>query len=433
MASLEHVLFGAPLSDLFSLKGQAGFGQAVFYSLIADYLDNEIVTAFNRVLGRTLQWVTGFAALLMSLWVWWQGWRIMTGQSQESMARFFAASAQRVFIIGVAFMASIGGTDVFDWLANELPREINFVMTGENESPSEGIDENLAYMQLALSSIDVLQTGGDPAVEDAKTRSAWLAAIGTAGPAVIGGAMLLINKIAMGLFIGFGPLFVLMLVFDYTKPLFQKWLYYGIGTIFALVMLNLMISIATEMITRVAGALWLGNFVSSLMGTGDTEGVTSRALQQGGVGMILSMLIVSTPPMAAAFFNGVMGQFSGFNMFQSGSVPAGARGPGSPPGVQQTVYERLGQSGVADGSSNRGGSADPRNYGISGPAAGGATERAAVQVAGERGIAINHPSPENLRPPTAAHSPSASSTTVVPTSPSTPIQQGPARGGRTTA
>lgn len=60
--------------------------------------------------------------------------------------------------------------------------------------------------------------------------------------------MLLINKIAMGLFVGFGPLFVLTLIFDYSKPLFQKWLYYGIGTIFALVMLNLMIGICTEMI-----------------------------------------------------------------------------------------------------------------------------------------------------------------------------------------
>ncbi len=428
MASLEHVLFGAPLSDLFSLKGQAGFGQAVFYSLIADYLDNEIVTAFNRVLGRTLQWVTTFAGLLMSLWVWWQGWRIMTGQSQESMARFFAASAQRVFIIGVAFMASIGGTDVFDWLANELPREINFVMTGENESPSEGIDENLAYMQLALSSIDVLQTGGDPAVEDAKTRSAWLAAIGTAGPAVIGGAMLLINKIAMGLFIGFGPLFVLMLVFDYTKPLFQKWLYYGLGTIFALVMLNLMISIATEMITRVAGALWLGNFVSSLMGTGDTEGVTSRALQQGGVGMILSMLIVSTPPMAAAFFNGVMGQFSGFNMFQSGSVPAGARGPGSPPGVQQAMNQGYpGQAGASLPPERATGSVDPRSFGVGTQAIGGA-ERATIQAPGERGLATNNLAPEYLRAPTASQTPPSVPASVVPASPLVNQPPGAVRG-----
>lgn len=432
MASLEHVLFGAPLSDLLSLKGQGGFGQAVFYSLIADYLDNEIVTAFNRVLGRTLQWVTGFAAVLMSLWVWWQGWRIMTGQSQESMARFFAASAQRVFIIGVAFMASIGGTDVFDWLANELPREINFVMTGENESPSEGIDENLAYMQLALSSIDVLQTGGDPAIEDAKARSAWLAAIGTAGPAVIGGAMLLINKIAMGLFIGFGPLFVLMLVFDYTKPLFQKWLYYGLGTIFALVMLNLMISIATEMITRVAGALWLGSFVSSLMGTGDTEGVTSRALQQGGVGMILSMLIVSTPPMAAAFFNGVMGQFSGFNMFQSGSVPAGARGPGSPPGVQQTMNQSYPGQASADRPGVSVGSADPRSYGVGTQATGVPGERVSVQTAGERGVATNNPAPEYLRAPTPSQAPSSLSARVDPVSPLVSQPPGAARGPGTT-
>ncbi len=44
------------------------------------------------------------------------------------------------------------------------------------------------------------------------------ASLSTGGPAVVGGAMLLINKIAMGLFVGFGPLFVLILVFDYTNP-----------------------------------------------------------------------------------------------------------------------------------------------------------------------------------------------------------------------
>jgi type IV secretion system protein VirB6 len=322
----------SPAADLVSLKGTTGFGNAVFYSLIANYLDNEIITAFNRLFTRTFQWVSGVAALLLTLWVWWQGWRIVTGQTQESMAKFFAAAAQRTFIVGLAFGASVGSSDIFYWLGNELPREVNWLVTGEDESPSSGIDENLAYMQLALSSIDVLQTGGDPAVQDAKTSSIWIAAAGTAGPAVVGGAMLLLNKIAMGLFVGFGPLFVLMLLFDYTKPLFQKWLYYGIGTIFALVMLNLMISIATEMVARVAGALWLNGFVSSLMGTGDTEGITSRALQQGGLGLILTMLIVTTPPMAAAFFNGVMGQFTPYGAFgQPSGSPPGARGPGSPP------------------------------------------------------------------------------------------------------
>lgn len=351
-----------PAADLVSVRGTAGFGNAVFYSLIANYLDNEIITAFNRLFTRTFQWVSGVAALLLALWVWWQGWRIVTGQTQESMAKFFAATAQRTFIVGLAFGASVGSSDIFFWLGNELPREVNWLVTGEDESPSSGIDENLAYMQLALSSIDVLQTGGDPAVQDAKTSSIWIAAAGTAGPAVVGGAMLLLNKIAMGLFVGFGPLFVLMLLFDYTKPLFQKWLYYGIGTIFALVMLNLMISIATEMVARVAGALWLSGFVSSLMGTGDTEGITSRALQQGGLGLILTILIVTTPPMAAAFFNGVMGQFQAYSAFQGG-VGAGARGNGSPPtqaGYQtQTAQAQQARAASPESTPSR---VDPGNY-----------------------------------------------------------------------
>lgn len=316
-----------------------GFGDAVFYKLIADYLDNEIITAFNLVFTRSLTWVSGIALILMSVWVWWQGWRIMTGQSQESMARFFATSAQRVFIIGVAFGAAVGSTNVFYWLGNELPKSINYIVTGDFAPPAAGIDRNLAYMQLSLASIDVLQTGGDEAVQDAKTRSMWMAAVGTAGPAVVGGAMLLLNKIAMGLFVGLGPLFVLALVFDYTKPLFQKWLYYGLGTIFALVMLNLMIGIATEMVARVSAALWMGNFVSQLVGGGATEGITSRAMQQGGLGVILTMLIVTTPPMAAAFFNGVMGQFQAYSAFQGG-IGTGARGPGSPPVAGQNAVNR---------------------------------------------------------------------------------------------
>jgi type IV secretion system protein VirB6 len=401
-----------------------GFHSAVFYKLIIEYLDVEIVNAFNRLFSRTFQWMTGFALVLMTIWVWWQGWRIMTGQSQESMARFFATTAQRVFILGIAFGASIGSNNVFYWLGNELPKDINYIVTGSHSSPATGIDRNLAYMQVALSSIDMVQTGGDQAVQDAKTRSLWFAGIGTAGPAVVGGAMLLINKIAMGLFVGFGPLFVLMLIFDYTKPLFQKWLYYGIGTIFALVMLNLMIGICTEMIWRVSAALWMTDVVSGLMGNA-SEGITSRAMQQGGLGMILTMLIVATPPMAAAFFNGTMGQFSGFNLFQGGSVPAGARGPGTPPGVQQTVSNDRAAQTTSVGSDRPGAIVRPQESLGTQRVAGAQNETVASTSMGERGVAANNPPSNYLRAPSAPPTQSQSYTGAPA---STPPQSSPPRG-----
>ena len=413
-ADLLSTSMGLPIFNPF--EASTGFGQAVFFSLVMDYLDNEIVTTFNQVLSRTFAWVSSIALIAMSIWVWFQGYRIMTGQSRASMMEFFSESAKRVFILSLAFGFSVGSMPLFEWLANELPRQVNWLVTGDAVSPMTAIDRNLAYMQLALSSIDLMQTGGDAAVQDAKSRSMWFAALGTAGPALVGAAMLLLNKIAMGLFIGFGPLFVLMLIFDYTKPLFQKWLYYGIGTIFALVLLNLMIQIATEMVTRVAGALWLSGFATSLMGLGNNEGITSRALQQGGLGLVLTTMIVSTPPMAAAFFNGVMGQFQAYSAFQGG-VGAGARGPGSPPqqgGVGDGVYSQ--NAAMNRGPDSPDASRAPNSQGtVFGQqlqrAGGQQTEQIAPAAAGDRGLAN--------RQPIDAPFPSSSSGTPASPTPST--------------
>jgi type IV secretion system protein VirB6 len=53
------------------------------------------------------------------------------------------------------------------------------------------------------------------------------------------------------------------------------------------------------------------------------EGINSMALQQGGLGLILTVLIVTAPPMAASFFQGMLGQFSAYNQFSSSQTPPG--------------------------------------------------------------------------------------------------------------
>jgi type IV secretion system protein VirB6 len=142
------------------------------------------------------------------------------------------------------------------------------------------------------------------------------------------GTMLLLNKIAMALFVGLGPLFILCLLFDQTKGLFGRWLYYGLGTIFSLAVLSVMVTLATDMIIAVAAAFW----TSSLLGAGP-DGVNSMALQQGGLGVVLTMLILTAPPMAAMFFQGTMGSFVPYSQFGGGSHGRSTPGPqGQPPG-----------------------------------------------------------------------------------------------------
>src|SRR3546814_11134157 len=124
--------------------------------------------------------------------------------------------------------------------------------------------------------------------------------------------MLLLNKVAMALFIGLGPMFILCLLFEQTKQLFSKWLFYGIGTMFSLALLSVMVAIALKMVLAVAAAFWVGKFTGAT-----TEGINSMALQQGGLGLILTVLIVTAPPMAASFFQGMLGAFTPYTAFRS--------------------------------------------------------------------------------------------------------------------
>ncbi|UYB53901.1 hypothetical protein OCJ37_08175 [Xanthomonas sp. AM6] len=52
------------------------------------------------------------------------------------------------------------------------------------------------------------------------------------------------------------------------------------------------------------------------------------SLQQGGLGLVMTTLIVTAPPMAASFFQGVLGQFSPYSAMGGGgaAVPAGPGG-----------------------------------------------------------------------------------------------------------
>jgi type IV secretion system protein VirB6 len=137
--------------------------------------------------------------------------------------------------------------------------------------------------------------------------------------------MLLLYEVAVALFIGLGPIFILCLLFDQTKPLFQRWLLYGIGTMFSMAVLSAMVSIALAMVTRVAAAFWTTALAGSLLGENFSDGMTSQAMQQGGMGLILTALIISAPPMAAMFFQGTLGQFMAYSQFGGGAGHVGQR------------------------------------------------------------------------------------------------------------
>ncbi|MEN5426989.1 type IV secretion system protein [Stenotrophomonas pennii] len=310
----------------------SSIGDFVFFKLIFDYLSREISEFGLGFLSRMMEWVGIIALVVMTIWLLLQGYRIVTGRSRDSMMALVTDMARAALIVITATTMAIFGQNVHSFLTHYVQDEITYVVTGEEDTAKDLIDENLAYMQVALSAVDVLDVAGDVTLDNAKTRAMWFIGLGTGGPAVTAGAMLLLYEVAMALFIGFAPLFILCLLFEQTKSLFQRWLFYGIGTMFSMAVLAAMTGIAMSMVSKVALAFWGTAAAGALMGSNFTEGMTSMALQQGGMGLILTTLILTAPPMAAMFFQGTLGAFMAYSQI-GGSPGATAPGPqGQPPG-----------------------------------------------------------------------------------------------------
>jgi len=306
-------------------------GDFAYFALIYSWLSRRITQFGSDVMGRAMLWVSSVALILVTLWVLIQGYRMITGQSREPMAAMVSHMAKIAVVVSVASSMALGSVPLQNFFTVGLAQDINQLVTGSATSPTSAIDKNLAYTQLAMGAIDAVYVpSDDPPTADVKARAMLIATLGTAGPAMAAGAMLLLYQMTMALFIGFGPLFILCLIFDQTKELFRRWLMYGLGTLFSMAVLNFVVSLVLDLTLRVAAALWGTSAISGITGL-NAEGFSSQAMQQGGVGLLMTVLIVSTPPMAAMFFNGTMGQFIHFSAVGSGA--ASRPGPqGQPPG-----------------------------------------------------------------------------------------------------
>ncbi len=340
-------------------------GDLAYFVLIYDYLNNRIQNFGLNMMGSAMATAGGIALVLMTIWIFFQGLRFVTGQSRESFMAFVITTLRAMLIVVAATTFAAGGSNIYTFINDDMKGAITTLVTGEDEDPQDLIDKNLAYMQLGLSSIDALQIVDDPNLFQEKNRAMWMIGVGTGGPAMVGGAMLLMYNVALALFVGLGPIFILCLLFDSTKSLFQKWLLYGIGTMFSLAVLAAMIAIATDLVLSVAGAFWTSALLGSLLGSNFTTGMTSMAMQQGGIGLLLTVLLISTPPMVANFFQGTLGSFSSHAQV-SGSHGAtsgmGAGGGGRSGGGGGGGYQSGTNYGRGDVKEPIGESARPNNF-----------------------------------------------------------------------
>jgi type IV secretion system protein VirB6 len=337
-----------------------------FFVLIYAWVTKKIDDFSNHFMHSAMSAVAAAALVLFTAWIMVQGFRILTGQSREPMMGLVVNASRTTLILIAASTMALGGSSIQTFFTDTLASGINGLVTGNDDSPAKVIDKNLAYTAVAMGAIEGAQGLNASNSADnvaAAGRASLIAMLGVAGPPITAAALLLTYKVALALFIGLGPIFIICLIFKITESMFWRWLNYGLGTLFSLAVLSFMVSLVLDLTLRVAAALWVGNALLDQQGG---AGLTNQAMQQGGIGLLMTVLLVTAPAMAGSFFGGTLGQFQPFSQMGGASQP-GTQGPsGQAPGAYQQQTTQTTQTAPPD-ETGRGPLGGARTAGVPSP------------------------------------------------------------------
>ena len=153
---------------------------------------------------------------------------------------------------------------------------------------------------------------------------------------------------------------------------------------FALAVLSVMVAIAADAVKAVTVSFWIGGLANGLVGEQFGSGITTMAIQQGGVGLLLTVLLITTPPMAANFFQGTLGAFANYPAWTGAGMAAGQR-PGES-GYRGASSAAPADLGSRDGRDRGGIASSPSQNGLNQRVAGTGQDQP-LMTPGSRGAA----------------------------------------------
>ncbi|WP_018152876.1 type IV secretion system protein [Leeia oryzae] len=303
-------------------------GTLAFFAIIAEHLQNEINAFTNTALGTMMNLINAAALSFMTLWFVFEGYRIISGQSRTPMMGFVMRSGKALIVLLAATGMHMASSDIIANV-NGLRDGITELITGTHTNVYDLVDDNLKTTDRILSGINSLQStlnslADKKSASESLTTALFASGIGGASPAIVGGTLSLLNQIALSLGIIFGPLSILCLLTDKTASIFWNWLQYCFGVLFSMAILAIVSGWALEITEKYAQAIILadiGNAIAGLFagGAGGYTSMSQTALMQGGIGLLMTTLLVTVPPMTMKFFNSTVGgSFSGYSLFNGG-------------------------------------------------------------------------------------------------------------------
>ena len=253
------------------------------------------------------------------------------------MKGFIIRSIQVVLVMAIAQGAAIFGKDLVGSI-NGIKDMVSLYVTGSTySSPENMIDATLLAMSALQEQLTLYASQETTLNNGLGNGLNFITGMGQAVPALVSGGLLLLNQIALSLCLVFAPLFIVCYLFEVSRPFFNTWAKFTVTTLFSLAVLTVIITIAMKAILVVSATILAADITS-----GGTLVLRDIATAQGGLGMLMTTLILGGPPLVTNFFSGAV--TAGFNAYNNIGNMAGTGNTGGnrPAGGPQDMVANAG-------------------------------------------------------------------------------------------
>ena len=302
-----------------------------FFILIKTYVEILIMKFGDRGLSALSTVLIPSLMSMVTVWLMFEGYRILNGQSREPLNMFLWRGAKMVVIITVASWIMNNPTGLRDWISEHIKNPIaSVIVGGEYASPEAMVDSSLLLMHLIMGAFGSLQAATSNDNGSAFSNFIMASGVAQGAPAVVAGALLLLNEIALSLAILTAPAFILCLLYDPTKQYFQGWLKFFLGSLLTMAVLSVMVTIGLKVMlvyaTKVLGEYGVEAMMAkSANSTESRPGIAQITIMQGGLGLMMSTLMITAPLLVGNLIGSSLG-FNTYNPLQGGNSPRNSDG-----------------------------------------------------------------------------------------------------------
>jgi type IV secretion system protein VirB6 len=175
----------------------------------------------------------------------WRG--LINEPLSDGVARVF-----RIVLVGtIALGAGVYGPVIASFLYN-TPAQLASVVVGGPVAPETVMDAALSKGDDIASGFMSLVSMSSPGASFAAILSALVVWLFTAIVVLYGSALIVLSKVALGILIGFGPLFIALLLFDATKRFFESWLGQALNFLFVFSLVAAAVNIMFALVATAA-------------------------------------------------------------------------------------------------------------------------------------------------------------------------------------